>query len=200
MKKHVVAARGWLVRLSIAGVALGLLAGCSSFGKQEKTFEEDLPEYRADLPDADWAVISTRLPPLPDMKNLVTVESGMVQTSFTYGVDPNSLRIDPGRIVRFTLVSVSDMGATNISYEAIRCGMREVRNIAIARPDQGWQRAYNDTWRPIESANRTAVQNVLFKGVLCAGGGPASMSLDVLRQRLKYWRQHAYGVEARDKQ
>ncbi|QEI05078.1 hypothetical protein FXN63_03920 [Pigmentiphaga aceris] len=200
MNKHVVASRGRAARLVIAGAALGLLAACSNFGNQEKVFEEDLPEYRADLPDADWTVIATRLPAVPDPKKLVKVDPEMVQTSFTYGVDPDSLRIDPGRIVRYTLVSQSDMGATNISYEAMRCGMRQVRNIAIARPGEGWQRAYNDAWRPIEAVNRTAVQNVLFKGVLCAGGGPASMSLDVLRKRLTYWRQHAYGVEARDNQ
>lgn len=199
MNKHLVTMRGCSARLLTAGVALGLLSACGLIS-QEKNFDEDLPEYRADLPDAEWSVLSTRLPAVPEMKNLLPIEPGMVQTSFKYGVDPASIRVDPGRIVRFTLVSSSDLGATNISYEAMRCGTREIRNVAIARPGQGWQRAYNDDWRPIEATNRTAVQNVLYKGVFCAGGGPASMSADTLRNRMRYWRQFAYGEEARDKQ
>jgi hypothetical protein len=198
MNKHLVAVRGWSARLLMAGAAVGLVAGCGSFGDQEKHFEEDAPEYRADLPDAEWAVLATRLPAVPDLKELVPVEPDMVQSSFKFGVDPKSIRVDPGRIVRFTLVSVSDLGATNISYEAMRCGTRELRSVAIARPGQGWQRAYNDEWRPVAAVNRTAVQNVLYKGVLCSGGGPASMSAEVLQTRVRYWRQYAYGEAARD--
>lgn len=199
MNKQSVTARGWAARVLTAAAALGLLAGCSMIS-QEKQFDEDLPEYRADLPDADWAVLATRLPPVPEAKDLLPIQPDLAQTSFKFGIDPKSVRVDAGRIVRYTLVSVSDMGATNISYEGIRCGMREVRNIAIARPGEGWQRAYNDTWRTIDNSNRTAVQNVLYKGVFCAGGGPASMSADTLRERLRFWRRFAYGVEARDLQ
>jgi hypothetical protein len=199
MNKHFVATRGWTARLLTAGAALGLLSACGMIS-QEKNFDEDLPEYRADLPDAEWAVLATRMPAVPEAKDLLPIQPDMAQTSFTFGVDPKSIRVDPGRIVRFTLVSTSDLGATNISYEAMRCGMRQVRNVAIARPGQGWQRAYNEEWRTIDNSNRTAVQNVLFKGVFCAGGGPASMSADTLRERLRFWRSFAYGVEARDRQ
>ncbi len=189
----------WSVRAALALSALAVLGACSM---EKKEFAEDLPEYRADLPDAEWAELSKRLPavPNPDDKNLVVVEPAVSQSNFRFSVDPASIRVDPGRIVRYTLVSVSDMGAVNISYEGLRCGMRQVRNIAIARPNEGWQQAYNEAWRDVDASTRTVVQNLLYKGVLCAGGGPASMNEDVLRDRLRYWKRHAYGVEARQQQ
>jgi hypothetical protein len=187
--------RVWLRRGVMAGVALGLVAGLSACGapRQPGTYLlDDIDEDKL-LPDASWEELKTQLPPVPVAADTLPIEPMSVRQNrtFTFGIDPRSVGVAPGGIVRYTLYTVSDRGAETASYESIRCRSKEWRPVATLRPGTGWERPYKEDWRPIEG---DSVQQVLRNGVLCTGGGPAATRPQDLVYRVKNWTRYADAV------
>jgi hypothetical protein len=169
--------------LAVAGLVAGL-AACNTPHKPGNYLLDDIDEQNK-VPDADWDALRSRLPPVPTATDtLLPIETLSKNDHFTYGVDPRSLKIDPGNIVRYTLVSTSDMGAKNISYESVRCGPNEWRTVAIVRQGAGWERATNDAWVAVTT---DSIQQMVRGGVLCQGGGPSATTPEGLAKRLRSW-------------
>ncbi|GAA4329888.1 hypothetical protein GCM10023144_17170 [Pigmentiphaga soli] len=175
---------------STAAVAVAvLLAACGSAKRGEGNYLLDDIEAQRNLPDSGWEALRPLLPPVPGPSDtLLPVDSLNVNDPFHYGVDPRSVQIAPGQIVRYALVSQSDRGSRNISYESVRCGTREYRLVALAAPGGAWQRAHNDEWQPVQA---NTVQAVLRAGVLCSGGGVATDKVPNLIARLRNWSQYS---------
>jgi hypothetical protein len=89
-------------------------------------------------------------PPFPRNEQLRPVNLGHLG-SFDYFVDPDSVSIQPGGIVRYTLVAKSVAGATNISFEALSCGSRERRVYSLGHPDGTWAKARTSQWLPLDA-------------------------------------------------
>jgi len=88
--------------------------------------------------------------------------------------------------VRYTLVSVSQSGARNVSYEAILCSQGEKRLYAFGRPDGSWSRSRIDTWDRISSLGANNQHSILAREFLCDGNtaaGKASQILAKLKRR-----------------
>jgi hypothetical protein len=60
-------------------------------------------------------------------------------------------------------------GATNVSFEGIRCESREQKFYAIGRNDRTWVRARNPQWRPVEFKETLAHHNTLYREYFCDG-------------------------------
>ena len=73
---------------------------------------------------APWHEQEARLPAYPKEERLIRFDTGPTST-LRFFVDRDSLAVGADGVVRFTLVAKSD-GAANVSYEGIRCSMREV--------------------------------------------------------------------------
>lgn len=181
------------LRGGIVFVMLAWLSACSTGPGVRDILESE--DYQPNLPDAKWEQLKGGLPRIPTFEQSTEIEPITARTTFRYAVDPESLAIARGRVVRYTLVSVSDMGATTVSYESLRCGTKEMRVIAFARSGGTWVQASSDDWRPIYSSGATAVQHLLFNGVLCSGGGQGDDNVPGLQNRLKYWKKNALGYQ-----
>jgi hypothetical protein len=90
-------------------------------------------------------------------------------------------------VVRYTLVVMAAGGATNVSYEGIRCELRQQKYYAVGRADGKWVRARNPQWRRIEQQDVNRHHNVLYSDYLCSGKQPVTSVREVL-QRLSYSR------------
>ena len=121
--------RTWLRRVVMTGVAVGLVAGLAACGapRQPGTYLlDDLDEDKM-LPDAGWEELRTQLPPVPTRTDTLPIEPMSVRQNrtFDFGIDPRSVGVAPGGIVRYTLYQVRDRGAQTPSYESIRCRSKE---------------------------------------------------------------------------
>lgn len=134
--------------------------------------------YTDDLDAKPWEAQKALLPPAPESATLVPFYVG--PTPFAFFVDRTSVKIGEDGVVRYTLVARSSSGATNISYEGIRCATYASRVYAFGEADGTWSRARNTQWTPIDrlaSTPQTALANDFF----CPDRGPVRSTEEALR-------------------
>jgi len=99
------------------------------------------------------------------------------------------LSIGDDGVVRYILVVKTAGGATNVTFEGIRCDTREQKYYALGQPSGNWTRARNPQWRRIEYQELNRHHGVLFADILCTGNSaertPAA-NVSLMVQRLKY--------------
>lgn len=113
-----------------------------------------------------WDEQKPQLPPFPKEENLVRiqVDGGL---SFDFFVDLESVSVGRDGVVRYTLVARSVGGATNISYEGIRCKGRERKLYAFGRADKTWSAARNPQWASISDLPVNLLQATLHDAFFC---------------------------------
>lgn len=119
----------------LCALALLAAAGCA----QPQRIPEDILEGKP------WEVQKTLLPPYPKEEDLLPFFVGRARP-FAFLVDRTSVSVEQDGIVRYTLVARSLSGATNVSYEGIRCQTYEARTYAFGRLDGTWRPAQNQGW------------------------------------------------------
>jgi hypothetical protein len=148
------------VRNSLAVVALLAMIACPAPaqvlapqypGGYKPQFEEDKP----------WEEQKWSLPDYPVMENLIGFDVGPT-SSFRFFVDPASLSLGKDGVIRYTLVARSASGATNVSYEGLRCASRERRLYAFGRADKTWAQAKNSDWVRISSSISSSLQHTVL--------------------------------------
>lgn len=143
-------------------------------------------EWDADF-DADskpWQEIESKIPPYPKPENLVRFEAGAMSPHRFY-IDAPSLSIGEDGVVRYTLVIKAAGGATNVTFEGIRCELRQQKYYATGRADGSWARARKPQWRRIERQDIDLHHGALYADFLCSGILPVRTEREML-QRLKY--------------
>ena len=104
-------------------------------------------DYKYDREILPWSELVADLPPYPSDTTLIPLEIDVV-TPHRYFVDAKSVSTGKDGVVRYTLVVKTAGGATNISFEGIRCDSAEQKYYAIGRPaDRSWARARDPQWR-----------------------------------------------------
>lgn len=128
-----------------------LCAGLCPHVVSAQVLEDDSEEMKKPAPPEK----PVDLPPMPDRNSLVEFYVGPA-TSNRFFVDPQSISIVDGNVVRYTMVIKTSGGSENVSYEAIRCNSQERRVYAFGRTDGSWVRSRDDAWKEIQSnrANR----------------------------------------------
>jgi hypothetical protein len=132
--------------------------------------------------DKDWREIEARTPAYPRSENLVEFDVGR-GTPHRFYIDAPSLSIGKDGVVRYTLVTRTAGGASNVSFEGIRCEVRGQKYYAVGNKDGTWAPARNPQWRRIDFQDRDQRHIALVDSFLCAGGAPLKTE-DIL-QRLK---------------
>ena len=119
-----------------------------------------------DLDGKPWESQKALLPSYPKEGSLAAFYVSPA-TPFAFFVDVASVSIGQGGVVRYTVIARSPSGATNISFEAIRCDTYERKVYAFARADGTWVQARNSQWLPIgrRQANQ---QQALADDFFCA--------------------------------
>jgi hypothetical protein len=90
------------------------------------------------------------LPAAPKNENLVEFYVGAATTNH-FSIDATTLTVGTDGIVRYTLVVTTAGGATNTTFEGMRCSSGEYRIYASGRADGSWVKSRSELWRPIEN-------------------------------------------------
>lgn len=152
-----------------------MLAACGSANTR--------PESDLDNDTKNWKEIEGLLPAAPQPSDLASFYVSPA-SSYRFSIDRKSLSAGADGVVRYTLVSVSDQGARNVSYEGIRCETREKKLYAIGRSDGTWAKSRNAQWEPIGEANANRQHAALIKDVICPEG-IAPQEVKPILERLK---------------
>jgi hypothetical protein len=140
---------------------LSLLAGCSSPAPAQREAESDAGKK-------EWMESEVALPPYPKPEGLLPFSGGS-PSGHQFFVDAPSLSIGADGVVRYTLVVKTQGGATNVSYEGVRCEERHQKTYATGLPSGSWARARDPQWRRIEYRTVNNHHGVLYSEFLCEG-------------------------------
>ena len=125
-----------------------------------------------------------KLPPPPKVEDLIRFDAGPTHRSFEHFVDGASITLDPDGVLRYTLVVNSDMGASNVTYEGIRCLTRERKIYAYGLKDGTWRERKEPEWKKIEAPRLEGAIYVLYNDFFCParhGVSTASEALAALK-------------------
>ena len=136
------------------------------------------PEYLDE--DRPWEEQKAALPPYPRPGNLIKVYVGGA-TSFEFFVDAASVSVGEDGVVRYALVARSPSGATNTSYEGIRCSSRERKLYAFGRDDGTWSQARSAQWSPITGIQANLQQATLADDFFCLRDRPVRSAEQAVR-------------------
>jgi len=106
----------------------------------------DIPE------EPKWQEAEIKLPEFPKPENLVPFDV-LPTTGTRYLIDASTLNVGKDGIVRYVLVIKASGGATNITYEGMRCNTVEYKLYATGRANGTWAiaKTRSDEWRPIQN-------------------------------------------------
>lgn len=125
------------------------------------SFESDFDDERK-----EWKEIETKLPAYPKQETLVALDAGGA-TPHKFFVDAPSISVGEDGVVRYSLVVKTAGGATNVSFEGIRCELRQQKIYAIGHAGGKWTRARDPQWRRIEYQDVNRHHGVLYSDILC---------------------------------
>jgi hypothetical protein len=147
------------------------------------------PAQRSGDADADeagkrWNELEAILPGYPKTETLVPFNGGGA-SGHRFFIDEPSLSIGADGVVRYTLVVKTTGGATNVTYEGLRCEERHQKTYAVGQASGAWVRARDPKWRRIEHQAINNHHGVLYSDFLCQGKEPAKSPKEIL-QRMRY--------------
>lgn len=148
----------------IAGAA-GMLAVLAAF---DAPAQGQWGQWGADFDEGKkpWKEIEAKIPAYPKPENLLPFEA--VKTSgHRYFIDAQSLSLGEDGVVRYVLVIQTAGGATNVTFEGMRCDMRQQKYYAIGQKNGGWTRARDPQWRRIAGYGQSR-HGTLYDEYFCA--------------------------------
>jgi hypothetical protein len=164
----------WVVAASLALAAFSAMAQ-EKWSQWDIDFDEDKKE---------WKEIEARMPAAPRPEDLLPFEASGA-SAHRFFIDARSLSIGEDGVVRYTLVVKTAGGATNTTFEGMRCESREQKYYAVGQPNGGWVRARSPQWRRIEQRELNNHHRVLYADYLCDGRMPVASVREVV-QTLKF--------------
>lgn len=103
---------------------------------------------------APWVEADYALPPFPKDEDLVEFELDGAFNMRAY-VDQTAIGAGtPDGVVRYVMVVRAGGGATNVSYEGLRCDTNEYRIYATGTQEKTWAKARSSEWRKFKIHNR----------------------------------------------
>ncbi|MEQ1774005.1 MAG: CNP1-like family protein [Burkholderiales bacterium] len=141
-------------------------------------------DYDLDQEKKPWKELQAQLPPYPKPENLLRFDTGATASN-SYFVDSTSISVGDDGVVRYTLLIRTGGGATNVSFEGIRCDPRELKVYAFGRPNSEWSRARDTSWRRIEFREINNHHLTLHREYFCPARKWAA-PLKQIVQTLKY--------------
>ena len=152
---------GWSDACRITAFAMLLAGGAGPAPAQWRLFDSEFDEDKK-----PWAEIEAKLPESPRPENLIPFEAGGA-TPHRFYIDAPSLSVGGDGIVRYTLVVKAAGGATNVSFEGMRCKTREQKQYAVGRGDGKWVPARDAQWRRVEYKDLNRQHGVLYSEFFC---------------------------------
>lgn len=129
-----------------------------------------------------WVDSPVVLPAAPITENLLPFYSNDNQSFF---IDSKSISIVADGSLRFTLVSTSQSGAKNVSYEGLRCDSNLKRLFAFGRADGTWSNSRRNEWESFSSKGVNQQHGTLAWDFACDGGSIAG-NVEKIIQRIRF--------------
>ena len=149
------------MRASSIFLAIVLYAHGSGVAAQMRDGNEDVEDT-----SKSWKEVEAQLPAYPKTEDLVKVEASRGPHQFF--VDARSVTLGSDGVVRYTAVTKTGGGATNVSFEGMRCETREQKVYALGHADTTWARVRESKWQRIEHRELTPHRYVLYREYFCA--------------------------------
>ena len=172
--------RRWLTLFLAGGVASANALTLDRSGNPE------LNTYRSNEDENAWQEQAIEPPAFPRQENLKEFYVSALATN-KYFIDASTLAVGADGVVRYVLVVQTSGGATNVSFEGIRCRERSWKHYATGRSDGAtWamSRAARNDWRPIENKPVNRHHAALSRDLFCPSGS-AIQSADEGRNALR---------------
>jgi hypothetical protein len=141
-------------------------------------------DYDFDEETKSWKEIQAKIPPYPKTQNLILLEAGS-ETPHKFYIDAASVSVGEDGVVRYTTVIKTSGGATNVSFEGMRCETREGKLYALGHKDGTWVRARDPKWQRILLRDLKPHHYVLYREFFCpspAKPTSAKVAVDALRR------------------
>ena len=106
------------------------------------------------------------LPPWPKDSDLVELHLDDSSPSFRHYIDGKYISVGSDGVVRYTLVSDSQGGARNISFEGLRCTPNGELKIYAYGNNGRFERNLTE-WQPIHGGRSNQVHRQLHRQILC---------------------------------
>ena len=135
----------------------------------------------ADGAPAVWQESTVTLPAAPTKENLLAFNPNASGT-MKFAIDAKSLKVEKDEVVRYTLVITSATGASNVSYEGIRCKTMEKKAYAFGQADGNWSVAKRDTWDPIADGRVNRQHITLAQDFFCDGSRVAGKAENIIER------------------
>lgn len=158
---------------AFAATAMTVLAAPAYAQSNDKTSDEKIVKVWVDSPVV--------LPPAPVTDNLLRFYSNDNQSFF---IDSKSISIASDGSLRYTLVSTSQAGAKNVSYEGLRCDTNEKRLFAFGRADGSWSNSRRNSWDEFSNKGVNKQHSTLAWDFVCDGGSIAG-NVEKIVQRIR---------------
>jgi hypothetical protein len=139
---------------------------------QTQDYAAPLPGSSGEVDEEDakaWKEIQAQLPPPPKPENLARVQTGSA-SGHQYFVDTSSISLGADGVTRFTVVTKTSGGATNVTFEGMRCETREQRLFAVGHKDGTWARAKDTQWKRVVLRELQPHYHTLYHDYFCANG------------------------------
>ncbi|MFA9273937.1 MAG: CNP1-like family protein [Candidatus Aquirickettsiella gammari] len=128
-----------------------------------------------------WVDSPVVLPAAPLAENLLRFYSNENQNFF---IDSKSISIAADGSLRYTLISTSQSGAKNVSYEGLRCDTNQKRLFAFGRTDGSWSNSRRNVWDEFSNKAVNKQHSTLAWDFVCEGGSIAG-SVEKIIQRIR---------------
>ncbi|MBV2183516.1 MAG: CNP1-like family protein [Rhizobium sp.] len=147
------------------------ILACCALAAGVGAWAQPVPPNRVEAEETVWTEDEVALPAYPQADDLREFYVSEL-TAHKFFVDASTLSVGKDGVVRYTLVVRTGGGATNVSFEGIRCATGELKLYASGHRDGTWAKSRQSEWRPIENklANRQHVS--LFRDLFCPFGVP----------------------------
>jgi len=152
-----------MIRAAFALALVVSLQGCGTnlVGEKEADWGRDAADAKA-VPVEQPVV----LPAFPKDSDLAEFGVG-ASSSHRYFVDASTIDVGADGVVRYALVVKTAGGASNASYEGIRCSTYEKRVYALGHSQRKWIEARRSVWEPIQTRRANEHQAVLHAEYFC---------------------------------
>lgn len=152
-----------MIRAHAAGLALACLVACTGVQAQASdAWEPNLQE------EPDWVEMKVEPPALPRNEDLIEFYVGHLASNHFF-VDGASIRVGEDGVVRYVLVIRTPGGASNVTFEGIRCATHEVKLYAMGA-DGRWRKARDTTWKPVQNKSINPHHAALNRDYFCSVG------------------------------
>lgn len=117
-------------------------------------------------PEEPFKEAEVKIPEGINLDDLQEFQVGADEPHFRYYIERSSLKTSTEGVTRFVVVIRSHSGATNSSYEGLRCGEREYKVYAYGGANKFFH-APDSEWQTIPMDESTDYRAALYDDLIC---------------------------------